>query len=413
MLTIACEKVPLLAPTGSTITLTASTNALPADGSTNIVAQVIEAPGTPPHSGTHVIFTTTLGRVEPSEAETDTSGRVVVRFVAGGQNGTATISASSGAATTGNDGSIRIMVGTAAVGRISLSANPNPISSNGGVSQIVANVVDVNGNALTNAPVNFSTSAGQLANSFVNTDQNGVALTTLTTSAQATVTATVGVQGTGTGGGGTGGGGTGNGGGGTGSTGGQATATVQVNVNPLPTVSITGPTGTIVANSPVTFTISASVASTSTAQIRDVTVNFGDGSRPQSLGAANGSNLQVQHIFEDDGTFTVSVTVTDTLGGVTSASTIVVVQPEPPLRVSLSVSSQPASSNTTIYTFTATVIPSTETVISYEWFDGAVLREVTTNNQFVFTALTGEVHTIRVLITTSTGRQTSTTRVIP
>src|SRR5215211_6441027 len=72
----ACQKVPLLAPTGSTITLTSSTTALSANGTATIIGQIIEAAGTPPHSGTHVTFTTTLGRIEPAEASTDINGRV-------------------------------------------------------------------------------------------------------------------------------------------------------------------------------------------------------------------------------------------------------------------------------------------------------------------------------------------------
>ena len=83
LLTVACQKVPLLAPSGSTITLTSSATALPVNGTADIIAQVIEAAGTPPHSGTLVTFTTNLGSVQPSEAETDLSGRVVVKYVAG------------------------------------------------------------------------------------------------------------------------------------------------------------------------------------------------------------------------------------------------------------------------------------------------------------------------------------------
>src|SRR5581483_6017164 len=77
LLAVACQKVPLLAPTGSTITLSASATTLPTGGSTQLIAQVIEAAGTPPHEGTHVTFTTSLGSVEPAEAETDISGRAV------------------------------------------------------------------------------------------------------------------------------------------------------------------------------------------------------------------------------------------------------------------------------------------------------------------------------------------------
>src|SRR5262245_65221280 len=80
VLAMACERVPLLAPTGSTITLTSSATALPINGSAEIIAQVIEAAGTPPHSGTQITFTTNLGSVQPSVADTDVAGSVIVRF---------------------------------------------------------------------------------------------------------------------------------------------------------------------------------------------------------------------------------------------------------------------------------------------------------------------------------------------
>src|ERR1700689_4242974 len=80
LLTATCEKVPLLAPTGSTITLTAGATALPANGTATIIAQVISSAGVPPHSGTEVTFTTTLGTIQPAEAYTDISGQVSVMF---------------------------------------------------------------------------------------------------------------------------------------------------------------------------------------------------------------------------------------------------------------------------------------------------------------------------------------------
>src|ERR1700682_4202494 len=83
LLAAACEKVPLLAPTGSTITMTTATNALPINGTATIVAQVLESAGTPPHSGTTVRFTTSLGTIEPADAQTDATGRVTVTFKAG------------------------------------------------------------------------------------------------------------------------------------------------------------------------------------------------------------------------------------------------------------------------------------------------------------------------------------------
>src|SRR6266571_6043666 len=114
-LTGACQKVPLLAPSGSTITITASTTALPVNGTTQLVAQVIEPSGTPPHSGTEITFTTTLGTIQPAQAETDAAGRVVVTFNAGTANGTAVITAISGGASASGNSAIKIAIGTAAV----------------------------------------------------------------------------------------------------------------------------------------------------------------------------------------------------------------------------------------------------------------------------------------------------------
>src|SRR5262245_55072890 len=103
----ACDKVPLLAPTGTVITLFPAATTVPIDGQVEIVATVIEngtttAPpptgatggtgasgggsttpttssssgaGTPVQNGTVVSFTTTLGRIEPNEART-TNGQV-------------------------------------------------------------------------------------------------------------------------------------------------------------------------------------------------------------------------------------------------------------------------------------------------------------------------------------------------
>ena len=129
--TIACQRVALLAPAGSTITLTSLAQTLPFGGTTNLIAQVIEPAGTPPQRGTLVTFTTSLGTIEPVEAETDPGGRVMVTFKAGTLSGTATITALSGGVTTGTTGAIKIAVGAAGVASIGLTAAPPTISPGG------------------------------------------------------------------------------------------------------------------------------------------------------------------------------------------------------------------------------------------------------------------------------------------
>jgi hypothetical protein len=193
-LTSACTKVPLLAPSGSIITLLSTTTALPVNGSTDIIAQVIEPAGTPPQRGTLVSFTTNLGRLQPSEAETDTAGRAVVKFFAGSGSGTATISAISGGVSVVAANAVKILVGTAAVGSVRVSANPTLLPAVGGASTITAQALDINGNALSSAQVNFTTTSGTLDQGLVTTDLSGLASTILRTSSNATVTAAIGAQ---------------------------------------------------------------------------------------------------------------------------------------------------------------------------------------------------------------------------
>src|SRR4030095_10361241 len=144
----ACQKVPLLAPSGSTITLTAGSTALSVNVTTDIIAQVLEAVGTPPPDRTRVACTATLGSIVPWEARTN-GGRVTVKFGAGTANGTAIITASSGAASASGANAARVAVGTAAVGRVGVSANPTLLPSTGGLSTITSTVIDINGNPLS------------------------------------------------------------------------------------------------------------------------------------------------------------------------------------------------------------------------------------------------------------------------
>src|SRR5262249_42393764 len=115
-LSVACQKVPLLAPAGSTITLTAAASTLPLNGTTQLIAQLIEAGGVPPHEGTRVTFTTSLGRIEPTEADTDVTGRAIVTFNAGTSSGVASITALSGGTAVTTANAVKIQIGAGAGG---------------------------------------------------------------------------------------------------------------------------------------------------------------------------------------------------------------------------------------------------------------------------------------------------------
>jgi hypothetical protein len=397
---LACDKVPLLAPTGSTITLFASSSTIPLNSEIEIVANVIEngvasaAPttpatpgtngtpstpttttstttagaGTPVQNGTLVSFTTTIGRIEPSEARTN-NGQVRVRFISSGQSGTATITAFSG----GSSGKLEnLKVGSAGAERVLITASPQTLGPSGGTATITARVEDVSGSGLSGVPVTFTTDAGSLSSPSVTTDSLGVAQTTLTTSRAAKVTANVAGK----------------------------TADVSIGLNPRTGVSITGPTLPVSAGQPATFAIKVTSGTTgSIPNIRDVTVDFGDG-RAQSLGAISG-DASIQHTYDEAGTYTVRATATDVSGFTEQVATSITILPGQPPAVIITASNNNPSIGETVI-FTATVSGATSTIIRYEWNfgNGAVpaTAETTGNRATASYLNTGtKIITVRVV----------------
>ena len=290
-----CDKVPLTAPTGSTVTLFSNTTIVPVNGTADITATVIEAGGTLVQNGTLVTFTTTIGQIDPAEARTN-DGKATVRLVAGTRSGRAVVRAFSGGITSGD---LSVDIGGAAAGSINLTANPSNVPASGGTSTLLAVVFDADGNRLSGVSVSFTSTAGTLSSTVVITNSQGEATTTITTNRDATVTASTG---------------------GSSGEGGRppVTATVNITASALPTVSIVV-TGTPVADTATTFTVTA--AATAPATVRSVVVDFGDGT-VRSFGNVS----SVAHTYRGGGTFTVTATVEDTNGGRSTGSTVVAVQ---------------------------------------------------------------------------------------
>lgn len=382
----ACEKMPLLAPTGTVITLLPSATNVALNGEIEIVATLIEqgttqAPppsngdggtttstgtpgaGTPVHNGTLVTFTSTIGSVEPREARTQ-NGQVRVRFRAGAQSGTARITAYSGGASATLD---NVLVGTAAAERVLINASPQTLGPAGGNSLISARVEDTAGSALVGVPVSFSTNAGTLSPTSALTDEDGIARTTLSTTREATVTANVAGK----------------------------TAEITVGLNPRTGISLTGPTTPVSAGVPATFTVNVS----STANVRDVIIDFGDGQR-QSLGAISGSTT-IQKTYSEAGTYVVSASATEASGFTEHVSTSITVLPgQPPSVIITASNNQPAVGETVI--LTAQVSGATSTVIRYEWNFGAgaiPATAETTGNRVTVTWTTAgtKIVTVRVI----------------
>jgi hypothetical protein len=345
----ACDKVPLLAPTNTTIRLVSSVGVLPLAGSAEITAVVIESAGTPVQNGTVITFTSSLGSVEPREGRTQ-NGQVTVRYTAGSQSGKATINAFSGGAKSEN---LEILVGASAAGAVSLRATQTTVPTIGGSTTMIATVVDTGGNPLKNAPVAFSSTAGTLSQSTAITNDAGEARSDLTTNVDSTVTAQVG----------------------SGTT--AVKADLKISAKDLPVVTI-AVVGGASANStevglPTIFSLKQENTATSSA-IRSVTLDFGDGNS-RALGALSGTTT-VSYQYNRTGVFTVSATATDALGqvGVSTLALQVTDRFAIPVNVTQSVVAGVA-------TFSATATPRTGTSIrTYEWDFGDGSSSTTTGS---------------------------------
>jgi hypothetical protein len=377
VLVAACDKAQLLAPTQSTITVTAPTRQLAAGASTQVTAFVQEQAGTPVQNGTTVRFTTTLGRVDPVEAQTQ-NGIATTTFFADNNSGVAEVQAVSGAATPGDP--VRITIGAAAVNTISVRANPGSVGPSGGTVELIAVVVGENGQPLPGVVVTFNSDKGSLSSSTATTNAAGEARTSLTTSEQAAVTATAGTK---------------------------TSTTTTIGMRPGPGITITcapasGSTttgcGAIQANAAnnsatVTFTVTRATGSSA---LRNATIDFGDGTS-QNLGNLAGTTATVTHTYagptgSSSRAYTATVTAVDINGEVSAASTGVVITPRPtptPLAANLTATEDSASRTqlTARWTFTATVTGGGESgtgdapIQSYTWDFGDGETATTSGNR--------------------------------
>jgi hypothetical protein len=368
----ACDKVPLLAPTGTVITILPATNTVSLNSQVQIVATAIQngvassgsgtgattttsTGGQPVQNGTVISFTTTIGTIQPQEARTH-DGQVSVTLVTGSQSGTATITAYSGGAAS----SVKLAVGTAGVSNILVSATPAGLGASGGTAQVTANVADEGGSGIAGVPVVFSTDQGTLTPSTATTDASGNASVSLNTTATATVTAAAGTK----------------------------TATVKVPVQARSLTSFKANPTSAGAGVPITFTVTPATG----ANISNVRIDFGDGTPSTNTGAI-GAAQDYPHAYGSAGTYTATATANDG----TSLSTQVVIGS---LSVSVSCGSTcvggVASVNTPV-TFTATFpTGTTPQVDHYVWTydDSGAHSSTSSSDTHSFTS--SGTHTVRV-----------------
>jgi hypothetical protein len=215
-----------------------------------------------------------------------------------------------------------------------VTASPQTLPGTGGTASVSARVEDQQGNGLLGVPVSFSTTKGTLSSTSVVTNDQGVALTSLTTTEDATVTASAGGAVS------------------------SLTGTVTVTLSPRTTIQITAP-ASIVAAVPAAFVFTPGAG----AIITELDINWGDGARA-SIGAVTAATT-ISHAFRRSGSMVVTAEVTDSSGGVGEQSIPISVAPLP-----VSLSSFPNSASAPVVGETVTFAVSTTAsalIDHYEW----------------------------------------------
>ena len=400
---LSCDSVPLLAPTNSSVTIDAQSRVVPTGGTTEVTATVIESSGTPVHNGTLVRFTTTLGRMDPVEAQTR-NGIATTTFIAGNDSGVAEIRATSGGAgggsstgttpptttppttptptptTATNSNIVLIAVGSGAVDTVTLRANPATVSTNGGTVTLIATVVAAGGRALPGISVSFSANRGTLSNSSAVTDANGEARVTLTTNVDTSVTATAGSK--------------------------TSTPATTISAQAAAAVQLTCVVGG--ATTCATASLGQTVIFTAqriqgSANLTSAVLDFGDNSS-QNLGTLSAATT-VPHTYSQAGTYTARLTGTDANGE--SSTSIQVIQVN---AVTATVTAS-VTSGTTV-SATATV---SAPVTQYQWSWGDSTSTTTTSATAQRTYAASGTYTITVAAILQSGGTVAgnTTIVVP
>jgi len=198
-----CDEVPLTATTGSVLFISANPTAIPAIGGVSTITvtgfrsadagENLPPGGGPLPDGTQIFLTTNVGVIEQ---RVEMTNGVAYGYLRGdGRAGLATVEARSGAGIAATLAT-PVLIGNAQGINILVTANPATVGPPDFTSNIVATVFDNDNNPLSDVPLVFSTSAGDLASqsSILRTNQLGQASDRLTLENEqsATVTATSG-----------------------------------------------------------------------------------------------------------------------------------------------------------------------------------------------------------------------------
>jgi adhesin/invasin len=372
----SCDDDSSTGPTFNSVTLIPSGNVVPLNGGVDITARVADLSGVPVGDGTVVTFTCcaaisagvgldagvaaqtsesgSLGTIDPPTATT-VNGSVTVHFTAGTRSGVARIGASVAG---GREEELELLVGAAAATRLTINTSASVVPSAGGSVDVTATVLDAAGNGVAGVPVTFATGSGTLTQSSATSAASGKATTRLTTTREAVVTATVGTL--------------------------LQPASVTVRVSPAPTVTTTVNPQSPTVGQAAQFSFAIGVQ-TGGAALRDLVVDFGDGNKRTLTGVSPGTSTIAQ-TYATAGVYTVTATATDVSGESSTATSVIAVQPRPPVLITVDVlGGTNAIVKNVPVVFSVTVNPATEQarVVRYEWDFGDLAPPISVNSSTI------------------------------
>lgn len=168
-------------PTGTTLTISAEPTQIALNGASTITVIARRPDGNPLTEGTEVFFSTNLGSVNPAVSTTDASGVAETTLRGEGRVGTAMVEARVNTVSGGEGGgsataTIEVKIGST-VSSVSLQATPTTVPETGGSVNLKALVRDDQGQPLPDVAVNFGTEVGSLTSggSFRFTNSGGEA----------------------------------------------------------------------------------------------------------------------------------------------------------------------------------------------------------------------------------------------
>ncbi|MCP3885032.1 MAG: PKD domain-containing protein [Propionibacteriaceae bacterium] len=187
-----CKKAIHTALDDSTLVVTVNPASISLGGEAIVRVVGYKPNGAPLHDGTVIFFSTDLGSIESQIKTVDGVAESLFRAT-GSKSGVANIKVTSGNAVATPD-SITISVGANALATLAISADPPTLPRGGGVSTIRVTAFDESKNPMPGISVTLNSTNGSLAGggAVLTTGENGQVTDKLNTTQSAEVTATSG-----------------------------------------------------------------------------------------------------------------------------------------------------------------------------------------------------------------------------